>query len=89
MPAYSFRCPITGRDFQVEQPMATTTPYVRCPCHRLLAPKVLGGNLQFTYGREQFHDGPMTDGNTLRETERAWRDEFKQRHGHDAERKVA
>ena len=84
MPAYTYRCTVHG-DFFVEAPMAETIPFENCVTCRAASPKVLGSALQFTHGRTQFHDGPMEDGNTLRETSSAWRDEFKSRHGYDAE----
>lgn len=72
MALYTFRCPEHG-DFDVEQPMAETTRTAHCTtCGGGECPKVLGGHLHFTYGRDQFHDGPMGDGQTLRETQRDW-----------------
>jgi hypothetical protein len=68
---YRFRCPDHG-DFLIEQPMASTTPRHPCPTEpcEFDSPKVLSGHLQFSYGRDQFHDGPMGDGLSLREAER-------------------
>lgn len=83
---YTFRCPAHG-DFQVQQPMATTTPSHCCPVSRCrrVALKVLGGALQFTYGRQNFHDGPDGTGETVREVGARWRGEYKAQHGRDIE----
>lgn len=63
--------------------MAATTRTSRCAECGLDSPKVLGGRLQFTYGRSQFHDGPEGTGETVNETGKRWRSEYKQRTGHE------
>lgn len=71
MAQYKFRCPNHG-DFLVEQPMAETSRAHNCTACLHPAPKVLGGALQFTYGRANFHSGPTGDGMTVRETQKKW-----------------
>jgi hypothetical protein len=89
MASYTFRCSTHG-DFQVEQPMAETTRFAVHLgvdgkwCGRE-CPKVLGGALQFTYGRDNFHDGPEGTGETVRETAERWRREYREHHGRDPE----
>jgi hypothetical protein len=89
MALYTFRCPQHG-DFQVEQTMRETTRNAVCPHMHSVGipatrcPKVVGSNLQFTYGRENFHDGPEGDGATVRETGDRWRKEFTERTGREA-----
>lgn len=58
MPRYTYLCDDHG-PFDEYHSMSTTTPQWACPHGDIehLAPKVLSGALQFTYGREDFH-GP-------------------------------
>jgi hypothetical protein len=91
MAKYTFRCRAHG-DFTAEQPMADTTRTLPCPA--ILSdesfcgdssPKVLGARLQFSQGRQAFHDGIELTGETNRETGDRWRSEFKAEHGRDLE----
>jgi putative FmdB family regulatory protein len=84
MALYTFRCDTHG-DFPLEQPMAETTRTASCPLCGSNCSKVLGGALQFTYGRDAFHDGVEGGGETLRETGARWRREFREYHGRDVE----
>lgn len=86
MALYTFRCDKHG-DFTVEQPMAETTSTHPCNqgAHAVACPKVLGGALQFTYGRAAFHSGVEGTGETVRETGERWRREYKQVHGREPE----
>lgn len=68
---YRFRCDECG-DFDHEQPMAHTTRHHWCPTCGAYCPKVLNGNLQFTYTRDVFHGGVDGQGLTSRETQRKW-----------------
>lgn len=58
MPRYTYQCDEHG-PFDVYSSMAATQPQESCPHGNIehLAPKVLCGAIQFTYGAEDFH-GP-------------------------------
>ena len=84
MALYTHRCQQHG-DFAVERSFADTRRHEPCPICQGMSPKVLGANLQFTYGRAAFHSGVEGTGETIRETGERWRAEYKAVHGREPE----